>query len=70
MFLEPINQFQLYWIVNICNFLTVGNLSALGHGRKFHHCMTTDFSKSDKLIPDQMLFQNYKRQDVSFLGGW
>lgn len=70
MSLEPIKQFQLYWIVNICNYLTVGNLSALGHGRKLHHCMTPDFSKSAMLAPDQMLFQNYERQDVSFLEGW
>lgn len=37
MTLEPIKQFQLFCIVSICNSLTVGNLSALGHGRKFHH---------------------------------
>lgn len=36
MELQPIKQFQLFWIVSLYNSLTVGILAALGHGRKFH----------------------------------
>lgn len=33
--ITTIKQFQLFWIVSCYNSLTVGTLSALGHGRKF-----------------------------------